>query len=117
METRSRSPLRLLAPVAIIVFALALVVVLSSATEEEENTSNREVSAAKQRDLGRSTSERRRPRRREGRLPQGTYIVKTGDTLAGIAQKTGVPIEKIRELNPELDPQALVSGQRIKLRE
>ncbi|MEA2351873.1 MAG: LysM domain, partial [Thermoleophilaceae bacterium] len=44
------------------------------------------------------------------------YVVKTGDTLGSIAQKTGVPVEKLQELNPTLDPQALVSGQRIKLR-
>ena len=117
METRSRSPLRLLAPIAIVVFALALVVVLSSTGGDEEGRSDREVTASKQRDLGRTTGERRRPRRREGRLPQDTYIVKTNDTLAGIAQKTGVPIERIRELNPELDPQALIAGQKIKLRE
>ena len=43
-------------------------------------------------------------------------MVKTGDTLAGIAQRTGVPIERLQALNPNLDPQTLVSGQRIKLR-
>jgi len=42
--------------------------------------------------------------------------VKTGDTLAGISQRTGVPLERLQALNPNLDPQALVSGQRIKLR-
>jgi LysM repeat protein len=43
--------------------------------------------------------------------------VKTGDSLATIAQKTGVTVERLQELNPQLDPQALVSGQKIKLRE
>ena len=43
--------------------------------------------------------------------------MKTGDTLGAIAEKTGVDVEKLQELNPELDPQALVSGQKIKLRE
>ena len=46
-----------------------------------------------------------------------TYTVKTGDTLGAIAEKTGVAVERLQELNPELDPQALVSGQKIKLRE
>ena len=40
-----------------------------------------------------------------------------GDTLAGIAEKTGVTVERLQELNPDLDPQALVAGQKIKLRE
>jgi LysM repeat protein len=43
--------------------------------------------------------------------------VKLNDTLGLIAQKTGVPVERIEELNPELDPQNLIVGQRIKLRE
>jgi LysM repeat protein len=46
-----------------------------------------------------------------------TYTVKTGDTLGEIAQKTRVDVTRLQELNPELDPQALVSGQKIKLRE
>ena len=46
-----------------------------------------------------------------------TYTVKTGDNLGSIAEKTKVPIETLQELNPELDPQALVTGQKIKLKE
>jgi len=34
-----------------------------------------------------------------------------------IAEKTGVPVERLQELNPELDPQNLIVGQRVKLRE
>jgi LysM repeat protein len=45
------------------------------------------------------------------------YTVKTGDTLAGIAETVGIPVERLQELNPDLDPQALVSGQKIRLRE
>jgi LysM repeat protein len=43
--------------------------------------------------------------------------VKTGDTLAGIAEQVGVPVAELQELNPALDPQALVSGQKIRIRE
>ncbi|HKF80363.1 MAG TPA: LysM domain-containing protein [Thermoleophilaceae bacterium] len=43
--------------------------------------------------------------------------MKTGDTLGGIAAKTGVSVDKLQELNPGLDPQGLVSGQKVKLRE
>ena len=43
--------------------------------------------------------------------------MKTGDTLAAIAETVGVPVDTLLELNPELDPQALVSGQKIRLRE
>ncbi|HEX5909838.1 MAG TPA: LysM domain-containing protein, partial [Thermoleophilaceae bacterium] len=46
-----------------------------------------------------------------------TYSVKAGDNLGSIAEKTQVPVETLQELNPELDPQALVAGQKIKLKE
>lgn len=59
-----------------------------------------------------------RPRRRRATRPQGaTYRVKAGDTLGSIAEKTGVGVEQLQERNPQLDPQTLVSGQKLKLRE
>lgn len=45
-----------------------------------------------------------------------TYEVKSGDTLISIAHEHSVPIVRIEELNPALDPQSLIVGQQIKLR-
>jgi LysM repeat protein len=45
-----------------------------------------------------------------------SYIIKIGDTLGGIAGKTGVPLSKLQELNPNVDPHALTAGQKIRLR-
>jgi LysM repeat protein len=50
------------------------------------------------------------------RVP-ATYTIKTGDNLPSIASKTGLTVQQIQELNPELDPYGLQSGQKIKLRE
>jgi LysM repeat protein len=44
------------------------------------------------------------------------YVVRAGDTLAGVAAKTGVSEARLLELNPSLTPTALFLGQRIKLR-
>ena len=44
------------------------------------------------------------------------YHVRPGDTLAGVAAKTGVPVTRLLELNPKLVPTALFLGQRIRLR-
>lgn len=49
-------------------------------------------------------------------LERGFYVVEPGDTLVGIARKTRIDEDELEELNPELDPQLLISGQRIKLR-
>ena len=102
---------RLLAPVALAVCAVAFfAVVLTSGSSEDEKKSSRASDTSK-----RSPQPRRKTRRSRPTRP--TYTVKTGDTLAGIAEKNGVSVEQIQELNTELDPQALVSGQKIKLRE
>jgi LysM domain len=62
-----------------------------------------------------------RPReegRQERRRPQRTfYRVRLNDTLGLIAEQTGVPVERLEALNPELDPQNLIVGQQIRLRE
>jgi LysM domain len=44
------------------------------------------------------------------------YVVKDGDTLTSIAHKTGVSVARIQTLNPHVDPQILISGERLKLR-
>lgn len=45
----------------------------------------------------------------------GVYEVEPGDTLGGIADKTGLTVERLKELNPELDAQTLSPGQEIKI--
>jgi len=47
---------------------------------------------------------------------KAVYVVRPGDTLAGIAAKTGVRAGRLLELNPKLTPTALFLGQRIRLR-
>jgi len=104
-----RSPARLLAPLALVACAVAVVaIVLSSRSDESSGGAARSASQARTA----PATQRQRPAPR-----RATYTVKTGDTLAGIAEKTGVTVDRLQELNPELDPQALVSGQKIKLRE
>ncbi len=46
-----------------------------------------------------------------------TYEVESGDTLISIAHRMGVPVFRIEELNPEIDPQSLIVGEQLKLRE
>jgi LysM repeat protein len=44
------------------------------------------------------------------------YEVQSGDTLTSIAHETGVPVAIILKLNPGVDPQILISGEKLKLR-
>jgi len=45
-----------------------------------------------------------------------TYVVQPGDTLTGIAEKTGVTTTTLERLNPDLDSATLNMGQTLKLR-
>jgi LysM repeat protein len=45
------------------------------------------------------------------------YVVKRGDTLSSISQKTGVSIQTLQALNHKLvDPNSLQTAQRLRLR-
>lgn len=107
-----RSPARYLAPLALLLFGVAFaLVVLSFASEQSDGDGDGEQTTTQR---GQQTTPRdARPRR----SMRAAYRVKLNDTLGLIAEKTGVGVERIQELNPELDPQNLIVGQRIKLRE
>ena len=49
-------------------------------------------------------------------IRRGVWIVRSGDTLAQISEETGIDVDELLQLNPDLDPQALIQGQRIALR-
>jgi hypothetical protein len=118
MDRARRSPLRFLAPVGLVGFFLAFLLIVVTTDVSDGDGSNNGNDEAEQRDLrGTGDREERRRERREERLPDEVYVVKEGDTLASIADKTGISVEELQELNPNLDPQALVTGQRVRLRE
>jgi LysM repeat protein len=47
--------------------------------------------------------------------PSRTYTVRSGDFLTTVSEKTGVSVERLRELNPGLDANGLLPGQKIRL--
>jgi LysM repeat protein len=101
-----RRSARFLAPLALVAFALILVVLISS-TGGGGSKSSSTTKATRT-----TTTARARPPAK----PR-TYVVKSSDTsLDSIAGTTGVPTSRLLELNPTLDPQTLVPGQRIRLR-
>jgi len=108
----SRSPARFLAPLALVAFVFALFLIVTAPGSDEEEAPNRTTEESPE--ATPSAAERREERRERRRR---TYTVKPGDTPSAIAEDTGVPLEELLELNPDLDPQTLAPGQRLKLRE
>ncbi len=111
-----RSPLRFLAPVALVAFGIALLMVVSQSNGGDGNDTPSASDQEKARDLG-SSGRKSEKKKRDSGLPTRTYTVQRGDTLGSISEKTGIPVEKLQELNPQIDPQQLTTGQKIKLRE
>jgi LysM repeat protein len=106
-----RSPARFLAPLALVAFVVALFVVVNSSMDSSDpgtGTRNQSSGQPASSPTGNGKKEKKGPRR---------YRVRSGDTPSSIAEKTGVPLEEILRLNPDLDPQTLSPGQRIKLRQ
>jgi LysM repeat protein len=61
------------------------------------------------------TSKQKTHKRGHTRHHARTYVVVSGDTLAGIAAKTGTTVAKLEQLNPGVDPTALRVGETIRV--
>jgi LysM repeat protein len=114
-----RNPLRFLAPVALVLFGLALLVIVSSSDGGDSANTPSASEQEKDRDLGTTAKKKKRKSKSaaDGSLPTRSYTVQRGDTLGSISEKTGIPVATLQELNPQIDPQQLTTGQKIKLRE
>ena len=114
----SHRPSRWLAPLALLAAVGAVLLVISSSTSDSDGDDGSTDATQQERREVRdddSSSETRTgtgtttgPRRK-------TYTVRPGDTLALIAERTGVTVEELLELNPDIDPNSLTVGEKIKL--
>ena len=109
-----RSPARFLAPLALVAFGIALFMIVTSSSTEPDSGNDGGGTTEEQPAASPGNGEEQDGGERKGRR---RYTVKPGDTPSSIAEKTGVPLEDILRLNPDLDPQTLSPGQRIKLRQ
>ena len=120
MDRRTRrSPARFLAPLALIGVIVAFMAIVngsgrndSPAGDTSAATTTTNTSTAKK--TAKKTVAKKKAAAKAG--GPKTYAVQIGDTLQGIANKTGVTLERIQELNPNVDPRNMTAGQQIKLR-
>jgi LysM repeat protein len=106
-----RSPVRWLAPVALLGALLAVLLVLSSGGGGSDG-GTAASSTGSSAITGSATTATTTTVPVSG--PR-SYVVKAGDVLSGIAEATGVPLARIEELNSGIDAQTLHAGQKIKL--
>jgi LysM repeat protein len=103
MVTRSRG--RFLAPIAILIVIAATVLIVQG-----ELGSKHHARAQRTNDI-------RHLARTSGAKAETFYVVKSGDSLSSISTKTGVAVPTLEKLNPHVDPGALQTGQRLRLRQ
>ena len=108
-----RSPARFLAPLALVAVIVALFAIVTGSSDPDEGPEPNQATEAQPT----ATPEGERKEGERERRPRRTYVVRPGDTPSQIAEETGVPLEQILELNPDLDPQTLSPGQRLRLRQ
>jgi LysM repeat protein len=106
MTKRSKAPARTFAVLALIAGFAILVAVFSSALSGGDSGVHGKGGSA-------GKVSQKQP---EGKEAPKSYVIENGDTLIAIAHKTGVPVATIERLNPEVDPQILISGEKLKLR-
>lgn len=105
MSKGSSSAARAIAALALICGVVAIVVVVAASLSGGSGSSE-----------PRSRTGGVTERKHEQRPVQAFYVVQTGDTLTAIAHKTGVSVARIQTLNPSIDPQILLAGEKLKLR-
>ena len=109
IRTATKRALALLALAAVTIAVLLVV----SASDSDDDGNRRRPAAQQQQGQGKKN---RGDNGGQGQQARKSYIVQSGDTLSSIAEETGTTVEELQELNPDIDPQILVSGQKLKLR-
>lgn len=107
---------RLLAPLALVAFAVALYLVVTGSSRDRAAATGTQTEERRSATSGSSRRESSAASRRSASRRPRSYVVKAGDTPGAIAEATNVPLSQIERLNPELDPQTLAPGTRIRLR-
>jgi len=107
MQKRNTAPARVFATAALVCGVILVVLVIATSTGGGQSGGSKVPPSAGQAAQGGGGARTN---------TAATYIIKNGDTLTSIAHKTGVPVVRIEALNPHVDPQILISGEKLRLR-
>jgi LysM repeat protein len=97
-------PARVLAPLVLLACAAAVLLVVQKTLKDDPSSSS-------------ATTVTTTTTRTTKVSTRKTYRVRSGDTLGAISVRVDVPVDQLLKLNPDVDPQSLRAGQRLRLRE
>jgi LysM repeat protein len=106
-----RGAARIAAPVAFLAGVTLAVVLVRSGLDDPQATTLTRAQVTT-----RATTAATATRRTTTRAQPVFATVESGDTLNQIALDNDTTIERLLELNPDLDPRALQVGQRVRVR-
>jgi LysM repeat protein len=105
MKKRTSIFTRLFAVLALVAAVVAVVLLLSAGLKDDSSDKS-----------GKNANHPSKQATKKPRTKAKTYEIQTGDTLTSIAHKTGVSVAEIQALNPAIDPQILIAGEKLKLK-
>ena len=103
MVARNRG--RYLAPIAIVIVIVATILIIEGEVGKKHHARQQradDISGLVHRRTSKAAS---------------FYVVKSGDSFSTISARTGVPIATLESLNQGVNPAALQTGQRLRLRQ
>jgi LysM repeat protein len=100
-----KRPARIFAPLALVACAVAVLAIVNSNNKSDSKGTS--SNPAQTSTVSTTSTAKKKVRH--------SYVVKDGDVLSEIAVKTGVPLDTIIRLNPNVDAQSLHAGQKLKL--
>jgi LysM repeat protein len=107
MKNRASAPARALAAIAVVGgFVVVFVLIGAALSDGGDDSGDGQHRGA------RHSKQATKPQKEA----PASYEIESGDTLTSIAHETGVPVAQIERLNPGVDPQILVAGEKLKLR-
>jgi LysM repeat protein len=112
----ARTPARFLAPIALVAFAFALYTVVQNARDNAGTSSSSSSSTPAQTTPAKSGSSAKSGKKSAKSHAKKAHRVRAGETPSSIALKYGVTVKQLEKLNPDMDPQALTVGERLRLR-
>ena len=113
---RRRDVLRLAGPVAALAVATGAVLLGRAVLDRRESGAEpaRSADPASRRPAAAGRAVQPAPLARVAPVTE-VYVVRSGDTLAAIADRRRTTVERLLELNPGVDPAALAVGQSIRV--
>jgi LysM repeat protein len=108
MQRNRNTPARVIAVLALAVALIATVAIVAGSTGGGGGGGHHGKHA--------HHAKHKKKSKQQDKNTPATYVVQSGDTLTSIAHKTGVSVAEIQKLNPNIDPQILITGETLKLR-